>query len=44
MQLSPYELKEATRMLTDGITPSKVARKLGVSIKAVYRLAEEVAA
>lgn len=40
--LSAYELAEAKRLLADGISPNKVARVLGVDVKAVYRLAEGV--
>lgn len=39
--LSAYEHAEVKRLLADGISPNKIARVLGVDIKAVYRLAEE---
>lgn len=38
--LSAYEHAEVKRLLADGVSPNKVARMLGVDVKAVYRLAE----
>lgn len=40
--LSAYELAEVKRLLSDGVSPNKVARMTGVDIKAVYRVAEGI--
>jgi hypothetical protein len=40
--LSDYELGQVKRLLANGFSPNKVARMVGVDIKAVYRVAEGV--
>lgn len=40
--MSDYERSEAKKMLQDGISPNKVARVLGVDVKAVHRLQESL--
>lgn len=40
--MSSYELTEVKRLLAQGFSVSKVARMVGVDVKAVYRIAEGV--
>lgn len=38
--MSSYEREQVKRFLSDGITPNKIARMLGLDVKEVHRVAE----
>ena len=42
IRLSEYEFDQVKRLLADGFSPNKVARMIGVDVRAVYRIAEGV--